>query len=130
TASLSYVSSTSPLPARNVLVALRPELSCETTWEKSFCTNVRACSSVLPSRRAAAYAASTFHFAEPELKGFGVTICTPGLTRSSQVLMCFGLPPRNATTTTEYASSPPCDWFCQFLSTSPASTSESTSRPV
>ena len=39
---------------------------------------------VLPSWRAAAYAASTFHFAEPELNGFGVTIWTPGLTRSFQ----------------------------------------------
>ena len=57
----------------------------------------------------------TFHFAEPELNGFGVTIWTPGLTRSSQVLMCFGLPSRNANTTTESATMPlyVC-CFCQF----------------
>ena len=37
-ASLSYVSRTSPLPARNVFVALRPDVSCETTCWKSFVT--------------------------------------------------------------------------------------------
>ena len=42
-----------------------------------------------------------FDFAEPELNGFGVTIWTPDLTRSSQVRMCFGLPPRKAKATTE-----------------------------
>ena len=41
-----------------------------------------------------------FHFAEPELNGFGVTTWTPGLTRSAQPLMCFGLPFRTAKTTT------------------------------
>ena len=52
-ASLSYVISTSPLPARNVFVALRPEVSCATTCWNSFCTYAVACLSVLPSRRSA-----------------------------------------------------------------------------
>ena len=47
-----------------------------------------------------------FHFAEPELNGFGVTTCTPGLIRSAQPLMCFGLPSRTAKTTTVLAAIP------------------------
>ena len=47
-----------------------------------------------------------FHFAEPELNGFGVTTCTPGLIRSAQPLMCFGLPSRTAKTTTVSAAIP------------------------
>ena len=47
-----------------------------------------------------------FHFAEPELNGFGVTTWTPGLIRSSQPLMCFGLPSRTAKTTTVSAAIP------------------------
>ena len=47
-----------------------------------------------------------FHFAEPELNGFGVITCTPGLTRSAQLLMCLGLPLRTAKTTTVSASIP------------------------
>ncbi len=41
------------------------------------------------SRRSAAI---TFQRAPPEVNGFGVTTWTPGLTRSSHVRMCFGLP--------------------------------------
>src|SRR6476619_4307280 len=99
-ASLSYVIRTSPLPARNVFVALRPEVSCETTCLNSSCTYAVACLSVLPRRRCAPYAARMFHFAEPELNGFGVTTCTPGRTRSDQLLIFFGLPFRTANTTT------------------------------
>ena len=47
-----------------------------------------------------------FHFAEPELNGFGVTTCTPGLIRSSQPLIFFGLPSRSAKTTTVSAAMP------------------------
>ena len=47
-----------------------------------------------------------FHFAEPELNGFGVTTWTPGLIRSAQPLMCFGLPLRTAKTTTVSAAMP------------------------
>ena len=47
-----------------------------------------------------------FHFAEPELNGFGVTTWTPFLTRSFPALMCFGLPSRTAKTTTVSASMP------------------------
>ena len=35
-----------------------------------------------------------FHFAPPEVNGFGVITSTPSLVRSSQVLMFFGLPLR------------------------------------
>ncbi len=44
--------------------------------------------------------------------------------------MCFGLLPRNANATTEYASFPPYDCFCQLGATRPASTSVLTSSPV
>ena len=53
------------MPARNEFVALRPDVSSETTFRNSFSTNAVACRSVLPSRRCAPYAASTFHFAAP-----------------------------------------------------------------
>src|SRR6478736_4576541 len=47
-----------------------------------------------------------FHFAEPEDAGLGVMILTPGLTRSSQVWMCFGLPLRTTITTTDWVRMP------------------------
>src|SRR6201999_3645870 len=49
----------------------------------------------------AAYGASRFHLAEPELSGLGVTTSTSGRSRSSQSLMFLGLPLRTASTTTE-----------------------------
>ncbi len=105
-ASLSNVTRTSPLPDRNVFVAFEPDVSCDTTCLNSSCTYAVACASVLPRRRSAPYAARMFHFAEPELNGFGVTTCTPGLIRSAQPLMCFGLPWRTAKTTTVSAAIP------------------------
>src|SRR5579859_1625343 len=47
-----------------------------------------------------------FHFADPDDAGSGVTILTPGLIRSSQPVMCRGLPLRTAITTTESATIP------------------------
>ena len=47
-----------------------------------------------------------FHFAEPELNGSGVITWTPGLIRSFQPLMFFGLPSRSAKTTTVFATMP------------------------
>src|ERR1700712_1759734 len=47
-----------------------------------------------------------FHFAEPDEPGFGVTILTPGLARSSQVLMFFGLPLRVTMATTDWVAIP------------------------
>ena len=94
------------MPERKVFVAFRPEVSWETTCVKSCCTYATACLSDLPRWRCASYAAITFHFAEPELKGFGVTTCTPGRIRSFQPLMCFGLPLRTAKTTTVSAAIP------------------------
>src|SRR5262245_51601431 len=48
----------------------------------------------------------TFHCAPPEVNGFGVSTCTPGLIRSFQVLMCFGLPSRTTKTATESVTIP------------------------
>ncbi len=47
-----------------------------------------------------------FHFAAPEVNGFAVTTWTPGLIRSSQRLIFFGLPGRTAKTTTELVTIP------------------------
>jgi len=47
-----------------------------------------------------------FQRALPELNGFGVTTLTPGLVRSAQVVMCFGLPLRTTKTTTEFVTMP------------------------
>ena len=43
-----------------------------------------------------------FQRAEPDENGLGVSTCTPGLVRSSQVSMCLGLPLRTMNTTTEF----------------------------
>ena len=48
----------------------------------------------------------TFHFAPPEVWTFGVTTSTPGLIRSAQLRMFFGLPLRTAKTTTECVTIP------------------------
>ena len=70
----------------------------------------------------------TFHFAPPEVNGFGVITSTPGLIRSSQVLMFFGLPLRTANTTTEFVTKPVVLVLVPVLATRlPASTSLSTS---
>ena len=47
-----------------------------------------------------------FHFAAPDVNGFGVTIWTPGLIRSFQPLIFFGLPSRTAKTTSEFVTMP------------------------
>ena len=64
-----------------------------------------------------------FHFAAPEVNGFGVTTLTPGLTRSSQVLMSFGLPLRTMNETSEFVTKPSCSALFQSSATRPASTS-------
>ena len=68
-----------------------------------------------------------FQRAPPEVNGFGVTTWTPGLTRSFQPLIFFGLPSRTTKTTTECVTMPLYDCSSQFVSTRPASTSLSTS---
>ena len=47
-----------------------------------------------------------FHLAPPEVNGLGSMTSTPGLTRSSQVLMFLGLPLRTMNTTTESVTMP------------------------
>ncbi len=65
------------------------------------------------------YAARMFHFAEPDDDGTGVTILTPGLTRSSQPVMCSGLPLRTTMTTTESETRPLVGPAFQLASTLP-----------
>src|SRR5512142_3044477 len=95
---------TSPLPEKNVFAAFEPDESCATTCLKSLVTSCTAWWSFIPDLRAAPYAASTFHFADPELNGFGVTTWTPDLVRSVQLRMCFGFPLRTTNATTESAA--------------------------
>src|SRR5918994_279267 len=64
-----------------------------------------------------------FHFAPPEVNGLGSSTSTSSVTRSSQVLMFFGLPLRTMNTTTDSVTNPSYSFWFQLLSTSPASTS-------
>ena len=89
-----------------VFVALLPDESCETTLLKSVLMNACACASDLPRRRSATYGVRMSHLAIPAVNGFGISTPTPGLTRSLQVLMCFGLPSRSPKTTTEFQTTP------------------------
>ncbi len=68
--------------------------------------------------------------APPELNGFGKTTSTPGFTRSSHVLMCFGFPFRSTKTTTDFETMPLYLFEAQPLSTSFASTSLSMSVEI
>src|ERR1700693_289453 len=63
-----------------------------------------------------------FQRALPEVEGFGVITSTPGLTRSSQPLMCLGLPLRTTSTTTESLTIPLAALASQVLETMPAFT--------
>ena len=69
-----------------------------------------------------------FQRAPPEVNGFGVITSTPGLMRSSQVLMSFGLPLRTTKTTTESVTMPLYSSWFQSSATSPASTRRVMSR--
>src|SRR5262249_10866316 len=72
-ASLSYVMRTSPWPEKKAFAAVEPDEGCETTFLNSLVTNATAFLSLMPAFRAWPYAASTFHFADPEGNGSGVT---------------------------------------------------------
>src|SRR5580692_6094781 len=63
-----------------------------------------------------------FQRALPEVEGFGVTTSTPGLIRSSQPVMFFGLPLRTTNTTTESDGKPPAEFESQLLETIPSET--------
>src|SRR5204862_4762957 len=54
-----------------------------------------------------------FQRAPPEVNGLGVSTWTPGLSRSSQVLMCFGLPLRTTNVVTESVTMPLCGSLVQ-----------------
>ncbi len=64
-----------------------------------------------------------FHLAPPDVNGFGVTTCTPGLTRSCHVRIFLGLPSRTTKQTTERVTMPWYWLFFQFLATKPRLTS-------
>ena len=63
-----------------------------------------------------------FQRAEPEEPGLGVMMPMPGLIRSSQDLMFFGLPLRTTKTTTDWLTMPLCSPAFQSGLTSLAST--------
>src|SRR5450755_275399 len=60
-----------------------------------------------------------FHCALPEVEGFGVITSIRGLIRSSQPVMCFGLPLRTTSTTTESLENPLAEPAFQLLATIP-----------
>src|SRR5579862_2703042 len=64
-----------------------------------------------------------FQRALPEVDGFGVITSTPGLTRSSQPVMFFGLPLRTTSTTTESLEKPCSGFASQSFDTIPSLTS-------
>src|SRR5271167_4647240 len=68
-----------------------------------------------------------FQRALPEVKGFGVSTPTPGLIRSDQPVMCFGLPLRTMITATELVTKPCVAFWFQLGETWPDLTSRSTS---
>jgi hypothetical protein len=63
-----------------------------------------------------------FHRAEPDENGLGVMTSTLGLTRSSKLLICLGLPARVTSETTESVTMPLFASVFQDGSTSLAST--------
>ena len=63
-----------------------------------------------------------FQRALPDVDGFGVITSTPGLIRSSQPVMCLGLPLRTTSTTTESLENPLYGFAFQFLATIPSLT--------
>src|SRR4051812_31005414 len=68
-----------------------------------------------------------FHRAPPDVTGFGVTTCTPGLTRSAHVLIFLGFPSRTTNTTTDRVTMPLYLSLLQFCGTSFFWTSDVTS---
>src|SRR5580704_17843523 len=64
-----------------------------------------------------------FQRALPEVDGFGVITSTPDLIRSSQPVMCLGLPLRTTNTTTESLENPFWGLAFQSLDTIPSLTS-------
>src|SRR5689334_3247361 len=71
-----------------------------------------------------------FQRALPDVDGLGVTTSMPGLTRSSQPVMCLGLPLRTTITTTESDTIPLVGPAFQSLATRPALTRRVTSGVV
>src|SRR4051812_25465284 len=120
--------SASPSPDVKVVSASRPDLGCTgTCCVNSVLRYARPFAWSAPLFEFAPYAAMMFHWAEPDVNGFGVTPLMPGRMRSDQVLMCFGLPLRTTIATTELETKP--WWACdvQLELTMPALASRSMS---
>ena len=115
------------MPLVNAVVASRPLSGSAAMLPKSFVMYSCAASSLPPSSFAAPYAARRFHLAEPEEAGFGVTMPTPGWTRSSQHSMPLGLPFWTTKTTTEVVQMPLVSLSFQSSATRPSSTRRVTS---
>src|SRR5437588_7292279 len=71
-----------------------------------------------------------FQRALPDVAGFGVITSVPGLIRSSQPAMCFGLPLRTTSTTSESEGVPFDPTTSQLLETIPPLTRRVTSGVV
>ena len=115
------------MPLVNAVVASRPLSGRAATLAKNVVMYSWAASSLPPSSFAAPYAASRFHFAEPEEAGLGVTMPTPSAMRSSQVSMPLGLPFWTTNTTTEFVQMPLVSLSFQSSATRPSSTRRVTS---
>ena len=112
------------------MVASRPELVSVTTFLKSLSRYALPSVSVPPFFTTEPQAASAFQRAAPDEAGLAVTTPTPGLTRSSQPWMFFGLPLRTPSTTTEVDTMPLFGPSSHVGSTRPAFPSRCTSVPT
>src|SRR4051812_5729714 len=98
---------TSPVPEVKLFSASRPDLSWTTTCSAMRSRRyARPADAFSPPPLLAPYAARMFHFAAPDVNGFGVRTLTPGLSRSSHVWMPFGLPLRTMSETTDLDTRP------------------------
>src|SRR5450755_2065544 len=71
-----------------------------------------------------------FQRALPDVEGLGVITSMPGLIRSFQPVICFGLPLRTTSTTTESLEIPLSGLASQFCATIPSLTKRVTSGVV
>jgi hypothetical protein len=105
------------------VVASRPLPGRDTVFWKNLVRYAFASASLPPSAMTEPHAARMFQRADPDEPGLGVTILTPGFTRSDQVLIPFGLPLRTTMTTTDWLAMPLVGPAFQSFATRPASTS-------
>src|SRR5215207_5969929 len=121
-ASFSYERSTSPVPPWNAVVASRALPGSALALANSFLRYASASASLPPFAMTDWYAARTLQRAPPDEPGLGVTMPTPGLTRSANDWMFLGLPLRTTIDTTVVDKIPWWSFWSQSLSTSLSST--------